>query len=125
MYNKSQLSQMCEHLSEQEQKAAKAQRESIKYKQCEFLKSKIGEKFKGIISSVNSFGVFIEIIENGCDTMVSEDWLKSNNLFVDEENYCINDFNNGDSYRLGDEVLIQVSRVNMTRKQIDSIIILD
>lgn len=115
---------MCEHLSDMENRAAKAQRESIKYKQCEYLKSKVGKIFNGIISSVNSFGVFIEIIENGCDTMVSEDWLKSNNMFVDEENYCINNFNNGDSYRLGDEVMVQVTKVNMQRKQIDSILIL-
>lgn len=125
MYSINQLSEMCEHLNKQEVSAAKAQRESIKYKQCEYLKNKIGESFRGVISSVNKFGVFIEIIENGCDTMVSEDWLKSNNLFVDEENYCINDFNNGDIYRLGDEVITQVTKVNMTRKQIDSILILD
>jgi ribonuclease R len=124
MYNKSQLSQMCEHLSEQEQKAAKAQRESIKYKQCEFLKSKIGEKFKGIISSVNSFGVFIEIIENGCDGLISKDSLESNNLYIDQENFCVNDFNDGGTYRLGDECMIQVERVNMTKKQIDFKILL-
>lgn len=125
MYNISELSKMCEHLNEQEQKAAKAQRESIKYKQCEYLKGKVGEKFKGIISSVNSFGVFVEIIENGCDGLVSKETLESSNLFIDQENFCVNDFNNGGTYRLGDECMIQVSKVNMTKKQIDFKILLN
>jgi exoribonuclease R len=56
--------------------------------------------------------------------MVSNEWLNSNNLFVDSENFCINNFNNGESYRLGDEVIAKVTKVNMQRKQIDSILIL-
>lgn len=124
MYNISELSKICEHLSDMENRAAKAQRESIKYKQCEYLAKKIGEEFKGIISSVNEFGVFVEIIENGCDGLVGKEALESANLHVDQENYCINNFNNGESYRLGDEVTIKVAKVNMTKKQVDFKIIL-
>lgn len=120
----SKLKDNCEHCSEMENRAAKAQRESIKYKQCEYMSKKINQEFKGIISSVQSFGVFIELIDNGCDVMVSNEWLNSNNLFVDAENFCINNFNNGESYRLGDEVIAKVTKVNMQRKQIDSILIL-
>lgn len=119
----SKLKDNCEHCSEMENRAAKAQRESIKYKQCEYMSKKINQEFKGIISSVQSFGVFIELIDNGCDVMVSNEWLNSNNLFVDAENFCINNFNNGESYRLGDEVIAKVTKVNMQRKQIDSILI--
>lgn len=117
--NVSKLRDQCEHCSDMENRAAKAQRESIKYKQCEFLKSKIGEKFKGIISSVTEYGAFVEIIENGCDGLISKENLERANIFIDEANFCINNFNNGESYRLGDEVIIEVNRVNMTRKQID------
>lgn len=124
MYNISELSQICEHINEQEQKAAKAQRESIKYKQCEYLKGKVGEKFKGIISSVTDFGIFVELIENGCDGLISKDNLKNDNLYVDVENFCVNNLNNGETYRLGDKVMIKIARVNMTKKQIDFNIIL-
>lgn len=120
----SKLSTQCEHCSDMENRAAKAQRESIKYKQCEYLMKKIGQEFKGIISSVTEFGVFVEIIENGCDGLVGKEALESANLHIDQENYCINNFNNGESYRLGDEVTIKVAKVNMTRKQVDFKIIL-
>jgi len=124
MYNISELSKICEHLSDMENRAAKAQRESIKYKQSEYLLKKIGEEFKGIISSVTEYGVFVEIIENGCDGLVGKEALHSANLHIDQENYCINNFNNGESYRLGDEVTIKVAKVNMTKKQVDFKIIL-
>jgi ribonuclease R len=122
--NVSKLRDQCEHCSDMENRAAKAQRESIKYKQCEYLKGKVGEKFEGIISSVTDFGIFVEIIENGCDGLVSKETLESNNLYIDQENFCINDFNSGGTHRLGDKVMIQVAKVNMNRKQIDFKILL-
>lgn len=124
MYNISELSKICEHLSDMENRAAKAQRESIKYKQCEYLKGKVGETFKGIISSVPDFGVFVELIDNGCEGMISKESLERNHLFIDPENFCVNNLNNGETYRLGDEVTVEVAKVNMLRKQIDFKIIL-
>jgi len=116
---------MCEHLNKQEIKANKAQRESIRFKQCEYLKDKIGKQFKAVVSTVIDFGVFAEIIENGCSGLISKDSLESNNLFVDESNYCINDFDSGDSYRLGDEIIVEVTSVNITKKEINFKLILN
>lgn len=120
----SKLKDNCEHCSEMENRAAKAQRESIKYKQCEYMSKKIGEKFVAVISSVTDFGIFAQIIENGCDGLIGKENLLSENLFVDTENFCVNNFNNGDSYRLGDEVLVEVVKVSMVKKQIDLKIII-
>jgi len=124
MYNIKELSEMCEHLNKQEEKANKAQRESIKYKQCEFLKDKIGETFIGIISSIQSYGVFIELVDNGCDVMISEEWLNSNNLFIDVDKFCVNNLSNGESYSLGNEIAIKIEKVNMAKKQINGILII-
>lgn len=123
--NVSKLGNQCEHCSDMENRAAKAQRESIKYKQCEYLKSRIGKQFKGIISGVTEFGAFVEIKENGCEGLVSKESLERESLFIDQKNFSVNNFSNGDSYRLGDEVIVEVSKVNMTRKQIDFKIIIN
>ena len=123
--NISKLRDNCDHCSEMENRAAKAQRESIKYKQCEYLSTKIGEKFVGTIAGVMDFGVFVMINENGCEGMIGKDSLSNENLFIDTEAFCVNNFNNGDTYRLGDEVMIEVSRVSMTKKQIDFKIIIE
>jgi ribonuclease R len=115
----SKLNDQCEHCSNMENRAAKAQRESIKYKQCEFMEKKVGDKFLGVISGVTDFGVYVEIIENGCEGMVSKNSLEKRKLYIDSEKYCVNDFNNGSTYRLGDEVTIEVAKVDLNKKQID------
>lgn len=109
---------MCEHLNEQEVKANKSQRDSIKYKQCEYLKNKIGQKFNGIISNVAFFGVFVELVENGCNGLISKDDLMYDNIFIDEENFCIKNCYNGKIYRLGDEITVEISHVDMLKKEI-------
>jgi len=117
--NVSKIGVQCEHCSEMENKAVKAQRDSIKYKQCEYLKSKVGEEFEGVISGVTDFGIFVEIIENGCEGLINKGALAENNIFIDKENFCANNLTTGESHRLGDSINIVVSRVNMTRHQID------
>ena len=56
--------------SEMEQTAAQAERSSIKYKQVEFMKDRLGEVFEGTISGVTEFGLYVEVNENKCEGMV-------------------------------------------------------
>lgn len=63
--------------------------------------------------------IFVEIIENGCEGLVGKEALENSNLYIDQEKFCVNNYNNGESYRLGDEMMVVVAKVNMTRKQID------
>ena len=105
---------MAKWCSEREILAAKAQRDSIKYKQIEFLEDKIGQVFDGIISGVTDWGMYVELIESKCEGMVRY----NGNHKVDTENYTVN-LKSGGSVRLGDEVKVIVKAVDLDRKQID------
>ncbi len=97
--------------------AAKAQRDSIKYKQAEYLMDKIGKVFSGIVSGVTDWGLYVELTESKCEGMIRYQTLEGN-YHVDTTNYQIyNDI--GDRIRLGDEITIIVSGVDLDRKQID------
>ncbi len=112
------LQTQCEHCSELENKAVKAERDSIKFKQTEFMQNKIGSKFEGIVSGVNSWGLFVEIKENGCDGLVDFDEMINLGFVLDEKNYkFVHD--NGNKISLGDTVNIIVNSVNLTKRQID------
>ncbi|HOU27411.1 MAG TPA: ribonuclease R, partial [Paludibacteraceae bacterium] len=50
----------CEHCSDREQLAASAERASIKYKQVEFMKDKVGQVFDGVISGITEWGIYVE-----------------------------------------------------------------
>jgi ribonuclease R len=110
---------MCRHSSKMEVLAMEAERASIKYKQAEFMKDKVGQQFEGVVSGVTEWGIFVEILENKCEGMIPIRGLGGDFYEYDEDNYCIRGRRTGKKYQMGDPVQIEVVRVNMEKKQID------
>jgi len=110
---------MCRHSSKMEVLAMEAERTSIKYKQTEFMKDKVGQQYEGVVSGVTEWGIYVEILENKCEGMVPIRGLAGDFYEYDEDNYCIRGRRTGKKYQMGDPVKIEVVRVNMARKQVD------
>ncbi len=117
--NRKKYESRCRHASEMEQKAADAERASIKYKQVEFMLDKVGKTFDGIISGVTEFGIFVEIIENLCEGLVATREMHDDFYEYDEDNYCLIGKRTGKKYQLGDPVKVEVLRANLIKKQLD------
>lgn len=113
------LEEQCKHSSIMEIKAAEAERASVKYKQAEYLADKIGQEFQGLISGVSKWGLFVEIIENKCEGLVSVKRMLDDFYSLDEENYQMIGMRRGKVFRLGDEVRIRVRNVDLFKKQMD------
>lgn len=113
------LEQQCLHTSQMEKKAADAERASIKYKQAEFLQDHIGQEFVGLISGVTEWGIYVEISENKCEGMVRLRDITDDFYVLDPENYCIIGQRKKHKYQLGDEVRIEVKKVDLVKRQID------
>ncbi len=111
--------EMCKHSSDMENRAANAERASIKYKQVEFMSDKIGQQYKGVISGVTEWGIYVEIEENKCEGMVPLHELTDDYYQFDERNYCITGRRSHRKYQLGDEVEIEILRANLEKKQLD------
>lgn len=111
----------CKHCSEMEQVAANAERDSIKYKQVEFMSDKIGKVYDGVISGVTEWGVYVEINENKCEGMIPIREMDDDFYELDEKNYRLVGRRRKREYRLGQPVSIQVARANLDRKQLDFI----
>ena len=105
------------HLNEREIVAAKASRDSIKYKQAEYLQDKIGHVFKGIVSGVTQWGVYVQIPDNGCEGMIRLSYLP--NFDIDIDNYSAYNIKTGEQIRLGDELSIKVVKIDLEKKSID------
>lgn len=110
---------LCKHSSEMEKRAIDAERASIKYKQVEFMSDKIGEVFEGVISGVTEWGIFVELVENKCEGLVSVRDLTDDFYELDEENYCIIGRRSHKRFQLGDSVKVEVYRTNLSKKQLD------
>lgn len=111
--------EMCHHSSDMEVRASNAERSSVKYKQVEFMSDKIGEEFKGVISGVTNWGIYVELEENKCEGMVPLRDLTDDFYEFDEKNYCIIGSHSHKRYQLGDEVNVEIVRTNLQKKQMD------
>jgi len=109
----------CLHLSEREKKAQKAERDSIKYMQCIYMAERVGKVYKGIVTSVADYGLFVEISENKCEGLVRLSEIGGDTYTADMNNYCVVGFNTDAKIRLGDEVMIVVKSVDVEKKNIN------
>ncbi|MFD1255416.1 ribonuclease R [Mucilaginibacter terrae] len=116
---------LSKHSSEKEKKAADAERSSVKYKQAEFLKDHIGSMYTGVISGVTEWGMYVQIIENNCEGMIRLRDISDDFYTWDEKNYAIIGQRKKKVYQLGDEVRIKVKNVDLTKKQIDFLLVQD
>ena len=110
---------LCLHSSDMELVATRAERDSIKYKQVEFMADKIGQVFDGVISGVTEWGIYVEIKENMCEGMIPIRELDDDFYELDEKNYRLIGRRTKREYRLGQELQITVARANLERKQLD------
>ena len=117
--NQGELEEECKHCSQMEQVASNAERDSIKYKQVEFMSDKIGKVYDGVISGITEWGLYVEINENKCEGMIPMRELDDDFYELDEKNYRLVGRRSKREYRLGQPVSIQVARANLDRKQLD------
>ena len=105
--------------SEQEKRASDAERASIKYKQVEYMSSRLGQKFEGIIGGITEWGMYVEEIETKCEGLVRIRDLKDDFYVFNEKKLELIGDKRKKRYRLGDRVKIKVKSVDLERKTID------
>ncbi len=123
--DKTKLEDQCRHSSDMEQLAANAERASIKYKQVEYMKERLGEIYSGTISGVTEWGLYVELDENMCEGLVPVRDLADDFYDYDEKNYCLKGRRTHTKYTLGDKVKVQVARADLDKKQLDFALLSD
>ena len=107
------------HSSEREKFASDAERASIKYKQVEFMSSRIAKIFEGIISGVTEWGIYVEEIETKCEGLVRVRDMQDDFYIFNEKKLELLGQKRKKVYRLGDKVKIKVKSVDLEKKTID------
>lgn len=113
------LEAQCKHSSDMERNAMSAERESVKYKQVEFMQDKVGKTYSGVITGVASFGMFVEMVETRCEGLVAIKSLDDDFYTFDEPGYRLVGLETGKTYSLGDKVKVRVAKTDLARRTID------
>lgn len=103
--------------SDMERVAQEAEREVDDLKKAEYMKDRIGQEYDGIISSVTSFGMFVEL-PNTVEGLVHISDLSDDYYIYDEKHLSLIGERTKKIYRLGDEVRVKVEKVDLASHEI-------
>ncbi|WP_040676783.1 ribonuclease R [Paenibacillus sanguinis] len=117
-YLASRMQDIAQQSSERERIAVEAERDTEQLKKAEYMLDKVGEEFPGMISSVTSFGMFIEL-ENTVEGLIRLSAMTDDYYHFHEQHMALIGERTSKIYRIGDEVKIRVARVNMDDHTID------
>ncbi len=112
------LPEAAQQSSVRERVAVDAERESKDLKVAEYMMDKIGDEYDGIISSVTSFGIFVEL-PNTVEGLIHVSFLTDDYYHYDEGSYSLIGERTGRIMRIGDKVRIKVSGVNIEERKVD------
>ncbi|MFQ5736834.1 MAG: ribonuclease R [Thermodesulfobacteriota bacterium] len=107
------------HTSARERKAMEAEREVVDLKKAQFMKDKVGETFEGFISGVTSFGLFVEMKEYFVEGLVHISNIPDDYYTFDEKKHSLVGERTKRVFRLGDEAVVTITRVDLQRRRID------
>ncbi|MFQ5662127.1 MAG: RNB domain-containing ribonuclease, partial [Candidatus Paceibacteria bacterium] len=109
--------------TEQEIEATQAERDSIRYKQVEYMKDHVGEVFDGKITGVAEFGIFVEDVETKSEGLVHVSKIGDDFYTLDKKTYSIKGERNGQSYSLGDKVKVKLTGADLDNKTLDFVFV--
>jgi ribonuclease R len=105
--------------SKREMEAVTAERDSIKFKQVEFMQGKVGKEFDAIITGVADWGIYVQEQEALCEGMVKLSSIKSDYFEHIANKYMVKGQRSGKMYRLGDTVKVKLVRADAEERQLD------
>lgn len=108
-----------DHCSEREQRATAAERELKKVKLLLYLQDKVGTELEGVVTGVESFGLFVAGTDLPAEGFVHISSLSDDYYKFDKAGHVIKGFRSGNTFRLGDRVRVAVASVDVERRELD------
>jgi ribonuclease R len=113
------LEKLCIAASEQEAKAVDAERESIKYKQVEYMKERIGQTFEGVISGVTDWGLYVEEKESAAEGLVRVRSIGDDFYNYAPKEYSLVGQRKKQKFTLGDRVKVKLVGADLGARTLD------
>jgi ribonuclease R len=108
-----------DHCSEMEQRAEKAERELKKVKLLNYLADRIGLQMEAIVTGVEKFGLFAMGRELPAEGFIHVSALTDDHYSFDRDTHSLTGFRAGNRFRLGDQLLVEVARVDVDGRELD------
>lgn len=105
--------------SERELTAVSAERDSIKFKQVEFMQDKVGQEFDGIITGVTDWGIYVEEKESRAEGMVRLSSMQDDYFSHEASKYRVKGEKTGKTFSLGSEIRVKLVDADLDSRTLD------
>lgn len=118
-YSVSDIVTMGEQCSLTERRADEATRDVVGWLKCEYLQSRVGEVFPGIVGAVVGFGLFVELSDLFVEGLVHISSLPQDYYHHQPAQHRLVGERTGRTFRLGDRLSVRVVRVSLDERKVD------
>jgi ribonuclease R len=108
--------------SERERAAMKTERDVSAYYTTLYLADKVGERSPGVVAAVAEFGIFVEMRRWTAEGLVKSEDL-GEGFVLDADGHALVERRSGRSYRVGDELEVEVAAVDTVRRRVDLLLV--
>jgi ribonuclease R len=112
------LERLGQHCSNTEQTAENAERELVRVKLLHYFDRRVGELLTGIVSGVRSAGLTVRGVEIPVDGLIPVERLPQDRYHFDRETHTLEGYRSGNRFRLGDELIVRIEKVDLARRQL-------
>ncbi len=112
------LPEVAKHTSETERRADEAERETDKLKKVEYMESRVGKEYQGVISGITKWGIYVEL-PNTVEGLLHVSRLPGDYFYYREETYEMIGEATGKVFKLGDVLTVRVLGTDRQQKSID------
>ena len=112
------LSRVAAQCSDRERRAEEAEREVVKMKKAEYMRSHIGEEYDGVISGVTKWGIYVELA-NTVEGLVHVADMRDDHYEFAEQTYELVGEHSGKTYKLGQTVRVRVADADKLQRTVN------
>jgi len=118
-YGAGELAGLGESTSRLEKRADEADRYVAGFLKCTYLKERIGQTFRGLITTVVEFGCFVQILEVAVDGLLHIDSLRDDQYVMEDHGHAWRGRRTGRRLRTGAHLRVLVTAVNPIEGLVD------
>lgn len=107
------------HTSRRERIAVEAEREYLDIQRVHFMEQHVGQAFEGVVTSVTSFGIFVQLKDFFVEGLVHISNLKGDYYIYDEVRMLLRGKRNGRTFHMGQRVRVLIAAANTVKRQLD------
>lgn len=115
------LPEVAKKTSQLERRADEAERETDKLKKAQYMESRVGECYEGVISGITAWGIYVEL-PNTVEGMIRVNMLSDDFYYYDENACEMVGEHTGHRYRLGRRLTVQVKSADRVERTVDFVI---